>query len=123
MMSRFTGGGFDINSLLVVKKSAAALTRRKRTLSLVFTDDRDGPGRFLLGSSAYAARAWIKSGVSNTSEISYTSSQNSVGCCCCVGQLMKMAATKGRMTYNRYPANTQFVSLLRVEVLKQEPVI
>lgn len=117
-----TGGGLDINSLLVVKKSAAALTRRNSTLSLLLTNDLDGTGRFLLGSSVYAARAWIKSGVSKTSEMLYTSSQNSVGCCGCVGQYSEISGAQGQ-TYNRGPANTQLVPLLRVKVPKDEPVV
>jgi hypothetical protein len=52
-----TGGGLDINSLLVVKKSAADLTRRNSTLSLLLANDCDGSDRFLLGPSAYDARA------------------------------------------------------------------
>lgn len=54
--STFTGGGSDINSLLVVKKSAAALTRKKSTLSLLRGDERNGSGRVLSGSSEYSAR-------------------------------------------------------------------
>lgn len=34
-----------------------------------------------------------------------------------------MLGINGQSTYNRGPANTQLVSLLRVEVPKQEPVI
>lgn len=67
MMSRLTGGGFDINSLLVVKKSAAALTCRKSKLSLLLLDEGDGSGLVLPDFPAYSARFWINSGVSKTS--------------------------------------------------------
>jgi len=67
MMSRFTGGGFDINSLLVVKKSAAALTCKKSKLSLLLLDEGNGSDRILPGFPAYSARFWISSGVSKTS--------------------------------------------------------
>jgi hypothetical protein len=86
--STSTDGGLDINSLSVVKKSAAALTRRNNTLSLVFAGKRDGSGRFLSESSENPARFWISSGVSKTSEMVYTSSQNSVGCCLNINQYM-----------------------------------
>jgi len=67
MMSRFTGGGFDINSLSVVKKSAAALTCKNNKLSLLPLDEGDGSGRALSGFPAYSARFWMSSGVSKTS--------------------------------------------------------
>jgi hypothetical protein len=54
--STSTDGGLDINSLSVVKKSAAALTRRNKTLSLVFGDNGDGSGRFLSESEENPAR-------------------------------------------------------------------
>lgn len=81
MMSTSTGGGFDINCLSVVKKSAAALTCKNRTLSRCGLDDWAVSGRCLSPFSAYSARFWIRVGVSKTSEMVYVSSQNSVGCC------------------------------------------
>ena len=67
MMSRFTGGGFDINPLSVVKKSAAALTCKNSKLSLLSPDEGSGSDRILSGLPAYSARFWINSGVSKTS--------------------------------------------------------
>ena len=82
LISAFTGGTSRIKVLLVVKYSAAAITRRNKT------DARRGSLAAVLGVSEvlsrfseYEARDESSSGVANTSGSVYVSRIKSVGCC------------------------------------------
>src|SRR4051794_15193288 len=82
IMSTLTGGGFCMRVALVVKKSAAARTSRKRT------EDRRSPEPWDLGVSLagwraveYSHNEVMSSGVPNTVGSSWVRRVKEVGCC------------------------------------------